>query len=136
MCVPKKVDDSPPRVVHDYREVNSNTIPDHTPLPAVEEVLYPFARAKIRAKIDMADAYYQLLVALEDVYKTAFKTPFGLFEWLVMPQGLCNGPASCQRYMTWILCEFIGKFCSVYLDDITIYSDSMEDHKSNVHSIL
>src|ERR1700694_5031923 len=136
MCVPKKDTNAPPRFVHDYREVNSNTIPDHTPLPAVEDVLYPFAKAKVRAKIDMTDAYYQLLVASKDVYKTAFKTPFGLFEWLVMPQGLCNAPASCQRYLSWILREYISTICAVYLDDITIYSNSIEEHKQNLHLIL
>jgi hypothetical protein len=84
----------------------------------------------------MTDAYYQLLLALQVVYKMAFKTLFGLYKWLVMPQGLCNGPALCQRYLSWILCEYIYTICSVFLDDITIYSNSVEEHKHNVQLIL
>jgi hypothetical protein len=87
-------------------------------MPAIENVIYPSARAKFRTKIDMTGA-----VAC-GTYKTAFKGPFGLLEWLVMPQGLCN--ASCQRYLSRILREAIGTICAVFLDDIKIYSNSAE----------
>ena len=136
LCVIKKDPNDPPRIVHDYREVNANTIPDHMPLPVMEDCLYPVVKAKVRAHIDMADAYYQLRNAEADIYKTAFKTPFGLYEWLVMSQGLCNGPASQQRYISHILHEYIGIICSVYLDDIVIYSNSVEEHKRNLHLVL
>jgi len=99
MCAYKKDPNAPPRIVHNYREVNANTVPDHTPLPAVEDVIYPFVRAKVLGKINLTDAYYQILLALKDMYKTAFKTPFRLYEWLVMPQGLRNGPASCPEHV-------------------------------------
>ena len=70
------------------------------------------------------------------IYKTAFKTPFGLFEWTVMPQGLCNAPATFQRYMNYVLRDYIGVFCAVYLDDIAIFSNSVEEHKEHVRLIL
>src|ERR1700683_925734 len=63
-------------------------------------------------------------------------TPWGLYEWVVMPQGLCNGPASFQRFMNEILREYIGKFCQVFIDDIAIYSNSVEEHKRHVALIL
>jgi len=64
----------------------------------------------------------------DDVWKTAFKTPFGMYEWLVMPQGLYNAPATWQRYMNWILQDEISRICYVYVDDIVIFSDTLEEH--------
>jgi hypothetical protein len=90
----------------------------------------------IRAQIDLPTAYYQIGMFPDDIHKTAFKTPFGMFEWLVMPQGLCNAPGTFQRYMNWVLRKFIGRFCYVYLDDIVIWSNSVEEHIRNVRLIL
>jgi len=55
-----------------------------------------------------------------------------MYEWLVMPQGLCNAPATWQRYMNWILQDEIGRICYVYVDDIVIFSDTLEEHHRNV----
>jgi hypothetical protein len=94
------------------------------------------ARAKFRGKMDMPMSFAQLGMYLKDSHKTAFKTPFGMFEWLVMPQGLCNAPATFQRYLNWVLRKYIGRFCAVYLDDIAIWSDSIEDHIKHIRLIL
>ena len=134
--VPKSDPNAFPRVVHDYRALNSNTIKDYTPLPRQDEILEIMAKAKIRGKIDMTSAYYQIPMAESDIHKTAFKTAFGLFEWTVMAQGLCNAPATFQRYMNWILRKYIGRICSCYIDDISIWSQSIEEHKKNVRLIL
>jgi len=133
---PKKIPTADPRVVHDYRELNERTVKDHTPLPRQDEILELLVRAVVRGKIDLVNAYYQILMHPDDIHKTAFKTPFGLHEWLVMPQGLCNAPATFQRYMNYVLREYIGKFCAVYQDDIAIFSNSVEEHKKHVHLIL
>ena len=90
-----------------YRAFNDNTVKDHT-LLSRHQILRRIARAKIRGYIDCPDAYYQMQVHSDDIWKTAFKTPFGMFEWLVMPQGLCNAPPTRQRYMNWILREYVG----------------------------
>jgi hypothetical protein len=118
--IPKKDPNAKPCVVHDYRELNANTVPDHYPLPLPEDIKRPIARAKIRGKLDFPIAYAQIWMHDDDVYKTAFKTPFGMFEWLVMPQGLCNAPGTFQRYINWVLRKYIGRFCAVYIDDIAI----------------
>jgi hypothetical protein len=134
--VPKKDPNAMPRVVHDYRELNANTIKDHTPLPRQDNIIEDMARARIRGKIDLPLAYGQLLMEEDDIHKTAFKTPFGMFEWIVMPQGLCNAPATFQRYMNWVLSKYIGRFCAVYLDDISIWSNSIDEHKKHVRLVL
>jgi len=136
LMTPRSDPTDDPRMVHDYRQLNDNTVKDHTPIPRQDETIEMIARAKVRGKIDLPDAYYQIWMFPDDIHKTAFKTPFGLFEWTVMPQGLCNAPATFQRYMNYVLRDYIGKFCAVYLDDIAIFSNSVEEHKEHVRLIL
>ena len=96
--IPKDDPTAMPRVVHDYRAVNAKTLKDHTPLTRQDDIIERLAMAKIRGKIDLICAYYQILMEAWDIHKTAFKTPFGIYEWLVMPQGLCNAVATFQRF--------------------------------------
>ena len=63
-------------------------------------------------------------------------TPFGLYEWTVIPQGLKNAPPIHQQWMNWALCEHIGKFCHVCIDDIVIWSDSIDEHKQHINIIM
>ena len=69
-----------PHIVHDYRELNERTVKDHTPLPWQDEILELLVKAVVRGKIDLVNAYYQILMHSDDVHKTAFKTPFELYE--------------------------------------------------------
>src|SRR5205814_8620747 len=111
-------------------------IKDHTPRILQDDIIESLAKAVVRGKIDLICAYYQILMEEADIHKTTFKTPFGMYEWLVMPQGLCNAVATFQRYMNYILHEYIGKFYAVYKDDIAIFSNSVEEYKQHVHLIL
>jgi len=77
---PKKDVTIDPRIVHDYRELNERTVKDHTSLLQQDEILKFFVRAVVHRKIDLVNAYYQILIHFNDVHKRAFKTPFRLYE--------------------------------------------------------
>ncbi|SGY95245.1 BQ5605_C036g11481 [Microbotryum silenes-dioicae] len=138
--IPKKgMDTDPsimPRWVNDYRILNAATVPDRTPLPLPDEILAIAARARFWSKIDMTNSFFQTKMAEEDIPKTAVATPWGLFEWVVMLMGLSNAPATHQRRVNEALSSLIGKSCFAYLDDITIFSDTMEDHQTHVKEVL
>lgn len=140
-CVPKYrggVPDLtvPPRWVNDYRELNTNTIRDNFPLPRVDDILADCGRGKIFGKMDMTNSFFQTRVHPDDIHLTAVRTPWGLYEWTVMPMGGCNAPSTHQRRMTDALREHIGKICHVYLDDIIIWSQTVEEHERNVQLVL
>lgn len=125
-----------PRWVNDYRTLNDNTIPDRHPLPTVDDILRDCRKGKIFGKIDMTNAFFQTRVHPEDIPYTAVTTPWGLYEWVVMPQGCRNAPATHQRRMIAALRDHIGRICQVYIDDIIIWSDTVEEHVRNVRTVL
>ena len=134
LCVAKK--DSKLRTVVDARQRNDNTVKDVTPLPDQEIIREDVARATIRSKIDLSDAYEQVRVRPEDVWKTAFATIAGTYVSNVVQQGDCNAPATFQRLMTAIFRDVIGKFVHVYLDDIFIFSNSIEEHEHHLQVVF
>ncbi|SGY55487.1 BQ5605_C139g13418 [Microbotryum silenes-dioicae] len=125
-----------PRWVNDYRELNEGTVRDRTPLPLPDETLSVCSKAQFWGKIDMANSFFQTKMAEDDIAKTAVVTPWGLYKWTVMPMGLCNTPATHQRRVNEALGELIGKVCFVYLDDITIFVDTLEENKQRVRLVL
>ena len=125
-----------PRWVNDYRQLNSNTVTDSFPIPRIDDILADCAKGKIWATIDMTNSFFQTRMHPDDVHLTAVNTPWGLYEWLVMPMGIKNAPAIHQRRVTAALRDHIGKICHVYLDDIVIWSSNLEEHARNVRTIL
>mmetsp|Transcript_606 Transcript_606/g.751 ORF Transcript_606/g.751 Transcript_606/m.751 type:complete len:133 (-) Transcript_606:2588-2986(-) len=105
----------------DYRVLNKNTIKDRYPFPRIEELFDCLKGAKVFSKLDLASGYHQIEVDSKDWEKTAFTTPFGLFEFKVMPFGLCNAPATFMRAMNNLLSPFIDKWLVVYLDDLLVF---------------
>ena len=125
-----------PRWVNDYHQLNENTVVDSHPLPRIDDILNDCAKGTIWATIDMTNSFFQTRMHPNDAHLTAVSTPFGLYEWLVMPMGLKNAPSIHQRRVTSALRKHIGKICHIYLDDIVIWSQTMEEHIRNVRTIL
>ena len=120
----------------DYRGLNAITIKNRYPLPLITETLNRLSRAKIFTKLDIISAFNRLRIKEGDEELTAFRTRFGLFESLVLPFGLCNGPASFQHFINDTLREYLDDFCTAYLDDILIYSEIEGEHEIHVKRIL
>ena len=126
LCIRKK--DGRLRTVVDLRQRNDNTVRDVTPFPDQEQIRSDVARARYRSKLDMSDAYEQTRIVDEDVHKTAFATTFGTFVSRVMQQGDCNAPSTFQRLVTHIFRERLGRTVHVYLDDVFVFTDTLEEH--------
>ena len=124
------------RMVSDWRALNDITVKDATTLPSMYEMLDSLRDAKYLSKLDLNGGFNQVRVKDADAHKTAIRTPLGSFEFLAMPMGLCNAPATFQRLMNRVLHGQIGRCCFVYLDDILIFSNSEEDHLQHLREVL
>ncbi|KAL7281605.1 hypothetical protein ACG7TL_004922 [Trametes sanguinea] len=124
------------RLCVDYRGLNKITRKDRYPLPLVSDLLDTPWKARIYTKIDLRHAYNLVRIAPGDEWKTAFRTRYGSFEWLVMPFGLSNAPAAFQRFVNDIFSDLLDVCVIVYLDDILIYSDNPEQHREHVKEVL
>lgn len=134
LFVPKK--DGGMRLCVDYRGLNKITIKNRCPLPLINETLDRLVGAKYFTKLDLRDAYYRIRIKNGDEWKTAFRTRYGHFEYTVMPFGLANAPATFQAYINGALRGLLDVSCSVYLDDILIYSKTREEHIKHVAEVL
>jgi transposase InsO family protein len=124
------------RLCVDYRGLNRISKKDRYPLPLISDLLDAPRKARIYTKIDLKHAYHLVRIAEGDEWKTAFRTRYGSFEWLVMPFGLSNAPAAFQRFMNDIFADMLDVNVVVYLDDILIYSDTPAQHRKHVREVL
>ncbi|KAI3650144.1 hypothetical protein MP228_005001, partial [Amoeboaphelidium protococcarum] len=124
------------RLCMDYRALNKDTIKNRNPLPLIAEVFRLMQKAKWFTTLDLIGAYYLLRMMAGHEHKTAFRTKYGSYEFLVMPFGLANAPAQFQTFMNELFKEQIGNFVVVFIDDIVIFSDNEEDHWKHVKEVL
>ena len=112
----------------DYQALNRQTIKDRYPLPCIDTLMDRLGKAKIFTKLDLASGYHQIAMEGDSIYRTNFTTSLGQWEFLVMPFGLCNVPATLQRLMNKVFAVEVNDFILVYLDDIFIFSNSVDEH--------
>lgn len=124
------------RLVIDYRKLNEKTIKDKYPMPNITDVLDRIGRAKYFTALDLASGYHQVEMDPRDVNKTAFSAIGGHFEFVRMPFGLSNAPATFQRVMDNILADLNGNCCLIYLDDIIVFSSSLQEHVSDLKLVF
>ena len=132
----QKKKDGSLRLCVDYKKLNAVTIRNSYPLPLISDIIERVRGAKFFTKLDLRSAYNLIRIREGDEYKTAFRTKYGHFEYLVMPFGLRNAPATFQSFINSILRPYLEKFVILYLDDILIFSDSLENHINHVRTIL
>ena len=124
------------RMCVDYRQLNARTRRDAYPLPRIEESLDALGGAKYFSTLDLASGYNQVPVVEGDRHKTAFCTPFGLFEFNRMPFGLCNAPGTFQRLMERIFGDQSLQSVLLYLDDVVVFSATFEQHLQRLEMVL
>ena len=124
------------RLCVDYRALHSMTVKNRCTIPRIDDLLDAVSGSQYFTSLDLTSGYHQILISEDDRPKTAFRTPFGHFQFKVLIEGLTNAPATFQTVMNSIFAPFIKKFVVVYLDDILIFSRTEAEHQAHVRLVL
>ena len=120
----------------DYRALNKQTVKERFPLPRIDQLMDRLGKARIFSKLDLASGYHQIAVAEDSIHKTTFRTNLGHWEFIVMPFGLTNAPASFQRLMNRVFKDEMNTFILVYLDDILVFCNTIEERWEHLRMAL
>jgi hypothetical protein len=113
----------------DFRKLNAITKKDYYPLPLINEVLQRTSNAKFFTKLDIRQGFYRIRLIPEAEDLTTFRIRYGSFKYKVIPFGLTNSPATFQRFINSILKKYIDNYTVIFVDDILIYSETLEEHR-------
>ena len=120
----------------DFRKVNNLTIKDSYPLPRMDDSIDALSGSKWFSTLDLLSGYWQVKMDPKDIEKTAFATPFGLYQFKVMPCGLANAPATFERLMERVLTGLHWEICLIYIDDIIVFSKTFDEHVDRLTQVL
>jgi hypothetical protein len=120
------------RLCVDYRPLNAVTIKNNYPVPCIDILFDQLVGAQVFFKIDLHSGYHQIKIRAEDIPKTAFTTRYGLYEYLVISFGLTNASAYFIYLMNSVFMPKVNKYVMVFIDDILMYSKSMEEHEEHL----
>ncbi|GBG68621.1 hypothetical protein CBR_g3162 [Chara braunii] len=124
------------RMCIDYWGLDAITVKNKEPLPRIDDLLDRVQGCRYFSKINLKSGYHQIAIGSEDQHKTAFQTRYGLYEFVVMPFGLCNACGTFQHAMNQIFHDYLDKFVIVYVDDIIIFSKTIEEHVAHLDEVL
>lgn len=120
----------------DYRKLNEVIIDDKYPIPNIDEILEKLGRCQYFTTLDLAEGFHQIEIHEKDIPKTAFSVEGGYYEFLRMTFVLKTAPATFKRLMNEVLGEFINTICLVYMDDIIIFSTSLQEHIESITNVF
>ncbi|UYV77262.1 hypothetical protein LAZ67_15000280 [Cordylochernes scorpioides] len=138
LLVNKKSDtpNHPTRLCIDYRKLNQKTVPEHTPIPLIEQIIDRLSQSKIYTILDVKNAYWHIPIDEKDRHKTSFVTQLGCYEWNRLPYGLKNAPSQFERIMKSVFTKHNIHYALNYFDDIIIHSKTYEEHIKHLDDIL
>ena len=120
----------------DYQHLNKVTKKDAYPLPSLNDILNTLGNAKYYSTVDLSSAFWSIPISKEDREKTAFISKYGLWQWINIPFGLTNAPATQQRFIEKVLDGMLWDCCMVYVDDIVIFFQTEEEHIEKIKQLL
>ena len=132
----QKKQDGSLRLCVDYRALNKVTVRNKYPIPLIADLFDQLSNAKFFSKLDLRFGYHQVRISEGDEPKTTCVTRYGAFEFLVMPFGLTNASATFCTLMNQVFHDYLDKFVVIYLDDIMVYSLSLEEHEKHLRLVF